>query len=444
MIPSGSVIAGDAMADLLQPARGTKDILPDEQAYWQWIVQSFINRAESLGFARIETPTFEYAHVFTRGVGQTSDIVEKEMFEVKRLSRGEEGESDKEVTVLRPEGTAAVVRSYIQNGMQTWTQPVRLYYIESMFRYDRPQKGRYREHHQLGLEYFGDADSSADAMIIMAYWQLLQDIGLTDNIAFNMNSIGDEACRPKYRKKLKQYFEPYREQLCSDCQRRLDTNPLRILDCKNQDCQRIATGAPVILDELCADCKTHFSTLLEYLDELGIPYNINPRLVRGLDYYARTVFEVVDTADTARQTSISGGGRYDGLVKLYGGKDTPAVGTGIGIERLIEKLQERGIEPPTKQAIKVVVVPLGDKAKKMGLKLIQQLNQWGIGATGAFSKESLKAQLKYTDKLMVPLAVIVGTREVFDGTVMIRDMKTGVQDTTNVDFLEETVRERLK
>lgn len=432
------------MADLLQTPRGTKDILPDEQAYWQWIIGCFIRRAEAYGFGRIETPTFEYMNVFTRGVGATSDIVEKEMFEVRRASNKQEsGDNERETLVLRPEGTAAVARAYIEHGMHTWTQPVRLYYIESMFRYDRPQKGRYRELHQLGLEYFGDSDPSADAMIMLIHWQLFQDLGLTEGIIFNLNSLGDEACRPKYRKKLKAYFESYKDQLCEDCRRRLATNPLRILDCKEEACHQIVMGAPVILDELCKDCKTHLATLLEYLDELGIPYNINPHLVRGLDYYNRTVFEVVDDSDTARQTSLSGGGRYDGLLKLYGSKDTPAVGFGIGLERLVEKLQDRNIAPPVNKAVRTVVIPLGDKAKKMGLKVMQQLNQWGIGATGAFSKESLKSQLKYADKLGVPLAVIIGTREVFDGSVIIRDMKTGVQDTINLDFLEETLKDRL-
>lgn len=433
------------MSDQIQKPRGTRDILPEEQAYWQWITESFIKRASALGFERIETPTFEYAQLFIRGVGQTSDIVEKEMFEARRLAKGEPVEADdKEAMVLRPEGTAPVVRAYLENGMHTWSQPVRLYYIESMFRYDRPQKGRYREHHQLGLEYFGDADSTADAMVIMLYWQLLRDLGLTDKISFTINSIGDDVCRPKYRKKLKAYFEGYADQLCPDCQRRLATNPLRILDCKVASCQKIAAGAPVILDELCKDCKIHFESLLEYLDELQIPYNLNPRLVRGLDYYSRTVFEVVDDSDAGRQTSISGGGRYDGLVKIYSGKDTPAVGTGIGIERLVEKLQERGIKPPIENAVKIVVVQLGDKAKKKGLKLIDTLNEWGIGATGAFSKESLKAQLKYADKMKAPLSLIIGTREVFDNTVIIKDMKTGVQDTIGLDYLRSTLEERLR
>lgn len=430
------------MADLTQTPRGTKDILPEEQAYWQWIIRLFSKRAEALGFERIETPTFEYAHIFTKGVGQTSDIVEKEMFTVTRFNDSKEP-NEKEPMVLRPEGTAAIARAYVEHGMQTWSQPVRFYYVESMFRYGRPQKGRYREHHQLGLEYFGDADSAADAMIFLIYWQLLVDLGLTDHIIFNVNSLGDDVCRPKYKKKLKAYFEPYEDQLCPDCQRRLATNPLRILDCKEESCQKIAAGAPVILDELCSECKAHLETLLEYLDELGIPYSLNSHLVRGLDYYNRTVFEVIDSADTNRQSSISGGGRYDGLVKLFGGKETPAVGTGIGIERLIEKLIERGIKPPKEQTIQVTVIPLGDKARKMGLRVIQELNQWGIGATGAFSKESLRAQLKYADKLGTPLAVIIGTREVFDKALIIRDMKTGVQDTINMDLLEETIKDRL-
>jgi histidyl-tRNA synthetase len=432
------------MAELMQTTRGTKDILPDEQRYWQWVISTFQETAENIGFQRIETPLFEYAHVFTKGVGATSDIVEKEMFEVKRLAKNTGDESEKDIMILRPEGTAAVVRAYIQHGMQTWPQPVRLYYIESMFRYDRPQKGRYREFHQLGLEYFGDSDPAADAMIIMLQWRLFQKLGLIDGIVFNLNSLGDETCRPKYRKKLKAYFDGYKDQLCEDCQRRLDTNPLRILDCKNESCKKIAANAPVLLDELCVACKTHLETLLEYLDELGVPYNINPHLVRGLDYYNRTAFEVVDVSDTGRQTSINGGGRYDGLVKLYGGKDTPAVGVGIGIERLIEKLQERGIEPPVQNHIRMTVIPLGDKAKKSGLKLLDTINGWGIGATGAFAKESLNSQLKYADKVGAKLAIIIGAREVFDKTVILRDMKTGVQDTINLDLLEETVRDRLQ
>ncbi len=431
------------MADLLQTARGTHDILPDEQPYWRWLTQTFIIRAEALGFERINTPTFETLSVFTKGVGQSTDIVEKEMFEVKRLTKVEDADSDKDTLVLRPEGTAAIARAYNQHGMHTWPQPVRLYYIEPMFRYERPQKGRLREHHQFGLEYFGDADPSADAMIIMLYWQFLTDLGLTKGISFTMNSLGDETCRPKYRKKLKAFFEPYKKQLCDDCQRRLTTNPLRILDCKEPACQAIAVSAPVILDELCSGCKVHLGTLLEYLDELAIPYNLNPHLVRGLDYYNRTVFEVVDASDSARQGSLSGGGRYDGLIKLYSGKDTPGVGTGIGIERIIEKLKERGIKPPSSSPVKTVVIPLGEKAKKAGLHAIQILNSWGVGATGAFAKESLKSQLKYADKMAVPFAIIIGTREVFDHAVIIRDMKTGVQDTVSLDLLEETIKDRL-
>lgn len=435
------------MAESIQRPRGTHDTLPDEMPYWWWIIQSFIKRASNLGFERIETPAFESADLFIRGVGQASDIVDKELFEVRRL--GQQGnvsaaEGERQAMVLRPEGTAPVVRAYLEHGMQTWPQPVRLYYVEPMWRYDRPQKGRYRQHYQLGLEYFGDSDPSADAMIILIYWQLLRDLGLTANMSFVMNSVGDENCRPKYRKKLKAYFEPYKDQLCADCQRRLTINPMRILDCKEEHCQAIVAGAPIILDELCRECKVHLASLLEYLDELTIPYQLNHHLVRGLDYYTRTVFEVVDNADLTRQSSLSGGGRYDGLVKLYGGKETPAVGTGIGIERLIDKLRERGIKPPLERPVKIVVIQLGAKAKKAGLKLIDQLGQWGIGTTGAFAKESLKAQLKYADTMKASLALILGSREVFDQTVIIRDMKTGVQDTVSLDVLEETLKGRLE
>lgn len=429
----------------MQTPRGTKDILPDEQPYWSWITGQFIKRASGLGFARIETPIFEYASVFTSGIGKETDIVTKEMFEVKRLTDTKQSEEiEKERLVLRPEGTAAIVRAYIEHGMQTWTQPVRLYYIEPMFRYDRPQRGRYRQHYQLGLEYFGDSEPAADALLILLCWQLMTNLGLDENSTVNINSVGDEVCRPKYRKKLKAYFEPYKAQLCPDCQQRLELNPLRILDCKEPQCQPFIANAPIILDELCPECKAHLGTLLEYLEELNISYNLTPNLVRGIDYYSRTVFEIVDTEDKTRQNSFGGGGRYDSLVKNLGGKETPAVGAGIGVERLIEKLQAKGSKPPPPAPLDVVVVPLGEKAKRAGLKLIADLSRWDFSASGAFAKESLKAQLKYADKLECPLAVIIGTREVFDRSVIIRDMKTGVQDTISYDYLEEVLKERLK
>ncbi len=435
--------------DGLQTPRGTKDILPQEQPYVDLVINSFRSVVESLGFQKIDTPTFEYRSVFVRSVGNESDIVEKELYQVQRLA-GAEGsgseagrESTREPLVLRPEGTSAVARAYLEHGMQTWPQPVKLYYISSMFRYDRPQKGRYREHHQLGLELFGELGPHADATIMLAYWQFLSRIQLTDSIVFQVNSLGDETCRPRYRKKLKLYLESQRQHLCADCQRRLATNPLRVLDCKVESCREIASQAPVIIDELCLDCKNHLTTLLEYLDALKISYQLNPHLVRGLDYYRRTVFEVIDAYDAANQASISGGGRYDGLIKLLGGKDTPAVGTGIGIERIIDKLIERGIKPPVDTRPAISVIALGDKARIGALQVINQLAGTPYRLNFAFSKDSLKAQLKAAARERSMQAIIIGSRELFDQTVILRDMTTSLQHTVALAKLNQELVDRL-
>ncbi len=423
-----------------------RDVLPDEQAAWTFILSAAIRRAENFGFQQLQTPLVEAKSLFVRGVGETSDIVEKEMFGVNRVGTrsvdSKEGKADDEL-VLRPEPTAGIVRSYIEHGLHTWPQPVKLFLIGPMFRYDRPQKGRYRQFSQFDAEVLGDAEPLTDALVILLLWQICQDLALTDAIVVELNSIGDASCRPKIRKALVAYYKPHVAELCADCQHRLTTNPLRLLDCKHDQCQPLKKGAPAIIDNLCADCRTHFMTVLEYLDGAGIRYDLNPFLVRGLDYYTRTVFEIRDRADEQRQSSLASGGRYDSLVELLGGPATPAIGFGIGLERLVEKLEEKGIEPPPQRGTDVLIIQLGDKARRAALPLVVRLGKLGIAATVAIGKESLKAQLRAADKMNAKLALIIGQRESIDGTIIVRDLRDGTQETVDADDVERIVPAKL-
>jgi histidyl-tRNA synthetase len=299
---------------MLFAPRGTFDILPDEQKYWQYLEKTFEKIAFSFGFLKIETPIFEYRDVFEKGVGATTDIVEKQMYLLKRLGELQDEEKETE-QVLRPELTAAMVRAYIEHGMQTWPQPVKLYAMGPVFRYERPQKGRFRQHHQFDLEIFGTTSPFSDAFLLGIIRTIYQELGLSD-IMFELNSIGCRDCRGKMKKALIEYYRPYRDLICQACQNRFLKNPLRLLDCKEEKCQRIIANAPALIDYLCTNCKEHFKSLLEYLEDLEIPYDFNPRLVRGLDYYTKTIFEVIP-AD--RGPSLGGGGRYDYLIELFGG-----------------------------------------------------------------------------------------------------------------------------
>ena len=430
----------------IQHARGMRDILPDDQAYWNHILNAAIRRAENFGFQQIQTPLVESKSLFVRGIGDTSDIVEKEMFGVNKVGNrevdGKEKSEDEEL-VLRPEPTAGIVRAYIEHGMHTWPQPVKLFLFGPMFRYDRPQKGRYRQLHQFGVEVLGDAEPMTDALVILLLWQIFQDLNLSDLTVVELNSIGDKVCRPKIKKALTAYYKPHLSELCSDCQRRFQTNPLRLLDCKHEQCQPLKKNAPATVDNLCAACRTHFMTLLEYLDGAGIRYDLNPFLVRGLDYYTRTVFEVRDRNDEGRQASLAGGGRYDDLVELYDGPATPAMGFGLGIDRVIEKLQEKGIEAPIARGTDVLIIQLGDKARRAALPMVVKLGQLGIAASAALGKESLKAQLRSADKMNAKIALIIGQRESIDGTIIVRDMRDGTQETIDAEKMEKFVQEKL-
>ncbi len=416
-----------------QSVRGMRDILPKEQPRYGQVMQLFESLATEAGFARIDTPMVEDSQLFVRSVGGDTDIVEKEMYSFS-------DKSDNHLT-LRPEPTAGVTRAFIQNGMNSLPKPVKLYITGPMFRYDRPQAGRQRQFNQVGVEVFGEAAPSIDAQVIILAHRYIKLLGLA-GVTVQINSIGDANCRPKYKTALIDYFESRKGELCEDCQRRLKTNPLRILDCKEDSCQKVVSQAPQILDFLCPDCKQHFAGVLEYLDEFGVPYELNHLLVRGLDYYTRTVFELYGAREGA-QSALGGGGRYDKLVEELGGSAAPAVGFGLGVERLIIELDGSSVPMPDSQPVKIFVASLGEPARLAGFKLIEQLLDGRVGATGVIDKDGIASQLGRADKLGVPYAIIIGQKEVFDKTVILRDMKSGAQEMIPLNKIVSELQKRF-
>ena len=410
--------------------RGTTDILPQEQAYWRFMEEKACQICQLYGYQRIDTPVFEQTGLFYHSVGEGTDIVEKQMYTF-------DDHSGMKMT-LRPEGTAPVCRAYIEHGMYNLPQPVRLYYFGPIFRYERPQAGRYRQHQQFGCEAIGDADPALDAEVIDMAWHLYASLGLK-GLTLQLNSIGCRNCRPEYLQSLKQYYTGFSQSLCRDCKARLWQNPLRLLDCKKPSCQEIAKGAPQILEHLCHECSSHFDALKQYLGYLQISYEINPYLVRGLDYYTRTVFEIQPEGGGA-QSTLGGGGRYDNLIEELGGRPTPAIGFATGIERIILNVRKQGIELLPIPGAKVYVAYLGEEAKEEAIKLVATLRQAGVGATLALGGRSLKAQLKQANALGVPQAIIVGEEEIKRGSVVLRDMMKGEQ----VELPLEQVVTRLK
>jgi histidyl-tRNA synthetase len=415
---------------LYQAARGTADILPEEQPYWRYVEKAISDITGLYGYKRIDTPIFEDTSLFQRSAGEFTDIVQKEMYTFD--DRG--GNS----LTLKPEGTPAVCRAYIQHGMHNLPQPVRLYYTSPIFRYDRPQAGRYRQHYQFGCEAIGDEDPAIDAEIIDIAWRLNTSMGLT-NLSLQLNSIGCPECRPAYLKVLKDYYKKYTGQICADCKMRLEKNPLRLLDCKQASCQRIAQKAPRSIDGLCAACADHFKQLQKYLGLLDIPFSVEHRLVRGLDYYTRTVFEI-QPEEEGGQSTIGGGGRFDGLIEELGGKPTPAAGFAAGIERIILNLKKQGISIPTQPPLQVFIVHLGEEARGEAIKLSSVLHGAGIGAAMATGSKSLKAQLRQANTLGARYAAIIGGDEVKTKTVTLRDMADGQQETISTGELPRRVK----
>lgn len=422
------------MSEKFQVVRGTFDILPDEHKYYSYVKKVARHRFRQAGFRRISTPVLESTELFTRGVGQGTDIVSKEMYTF-------EDKKGRSLT-LKPESTAPVVRSYLNNGLQNLPQPQLLYYIEPHFRYDRPQKGRFRQFFQMGVEAIGESDPSMDAQTIYVMWQILRDLKIEDRFTLQINSIGSQEDREKYKEALVDYYTGKEHSLCEDCRRRMGDNPLRLLDCKEEDCQILAKLAPKFQGYLSEESKEHYGQVKAYLDELGVGYEENEQLVRGLDYYTHTVFEFWDKHEGA-QNAIGGGGRYDGLVGLLGGQATPAVGWAAGMERVIWHMKEAGVEIPHKDHLEVFVAALGFEAKKKSMKLLFDLREEGVQSVGALGQASMKNQLKQADKFGVPWTVIMGQVEVQEGIAIIRDMKTGAQEIVPYEEVVEEVVNRI-
>lgn len=411
--------------------RGTQDILPQEQAYWRFVEQKIANICQLYGYERIDFPTFEDTCLFVRSVGEATDIVEKEMYTFE--DRG----GDK--LTLRPEGTASVCRAYLEHGMHNWSQPVKLYYIASIFRYERPQAGRFRQHHQFGYEAIGDSDPTLDAVVIEMAWRFFSSLGL-DGLSLQLNSIGCKKCRPAYVAILRDYYSEHLSELCPDCKARLKRNPLRLFDCKNPSCQQIANGAPRSIDHLCPECETHFNQVKKYLTLLGLAFEVNHRLVRGLDYYTKTVFEFQPEEEGA-QSTVGGGGRYDDLIQELGGKPTPAIGFATGIERIILNLKKRDIALPALPRPQVYLAHVGEGAKDEAVKLASQLRGSGIGIIEATGDRSLKAQLRQANSLSAHYAVIIGDQEITTGTAILRDLTTAQQETIPASELQQRLRQ---
>lgn len=419
------------------------DLLPKDEAAWRFVFDTVRDIAFAYGFGRIETPVLEFEDLFTRGLGQATDIVEKEMYTLRTKGRDR--------LAMRPEGTASAVRAYVQHGMKTWPQPVKLWYFSPMFRHERQQAGRFRQFWQFGFEVLGEKDVAADVEIIRVLSVTLEALGLTQT-ALNINTLGCSQCRPYYKKVLAGYLRARKEQLCSNCKVRLKINPLRVLDCKEERCSQIAAQAPEILDHLCDECRAHFKSVLEFLDDLDLPYVLNSKLVRGLDYYSRTVFEIVPEEDALKddggaasaQSAIIAGGRYDGLMKQLGAKDVGAVGGSGGVERILAALARNNVPLPKSPAPSVFVAQLGEKAKHQALLLFEDLRRAGIVARASFGRDSIKSQLRVAEKFAVPYVLIIGQQEALEDTVLMRAMHDGMQETVSRGEIVKILKERLR
>lgn len=418
----------------LQSPKGMRDILPLEQPLWERIKKTSQDTANFYNFSKIDTPIVEKVEVFERGVGVSTDIVEKEMFNIK--TKG----GDK--LVLRPENTAGIVRAYFEHGMSRMSQPMKLYYFGPFFRHEQPQAGRYRQFHQYGFEILGGEDDPVyDAQIILAGIRTLEDLKIK-NLSLQINSVGCRNCRQVYRRKLQDYYRRFSGGICKDCKRRASINPLRLLDCKNEKCLPIKEDAPAMINYLCAPCRSHFREVLEYLDSLNLPYSLNNFLVRGLDYYNRTVFEIFSESFP---TALGGGGRYDYLAELLGLKksDLPAVGASFGVERIVELMKIMEISGLLKPKAKVFLIQIGKPAKKKAFSLVEDFHKAGIKIIESLGKESLRAQLKVADKEDAEIALILGQREVFEESIIVRDMKSGVQETVPLSKVVDEVKKRI-
>ena len=422
-------------ARLPQLVRGMKDVLPSSEPYWEFVYNKAASLAKDFNYGRIEVPVLEETNLFVRSVGKDTDIIEKEMYTFE--DRGGDTIS------MRPEATAGVVRAYINHGMLNLPQPVKLWYWGPMFRYDRPQSGRYRQFFQFGFEALGDEGAVVDAQLIIIAHDFFKEIGLP--VTIQINSLGTPESRQAFKVELVTYYRSRRGQLCDDCKKRLNKNPLRLLDCKEAQCREIRNEAPQIVDWLDENSKNHFMKVLEYLDEVDVPYVLNPFLVRGLDYYTRTVFEIWPEGDDeeARQNSLGGGGRYDLLVELLGGRPTPAGGFAVGIERIVNAMKAKEVALPSARKPKIFLAQLGEAARTKALSIFEEFRAADIPIAEAFSKDSLKVQLEIANSLGAKLTLVLGQKEVLDGTVLIRDMEAGIQEIVDQRKIIKEVKKKL-
>ncbi len=417
--------------------RGMRDVLFDEYKYWDVVYKKASDLARVYGFKRIDTPVLEKLELYERSSGKTSDIVTKEMYSFV--------DKNAEKVALRPEGTPGLVRAYIEHGLFNLPQPVKMFWIGPAFRHDKPQAGRYRQFTQFDMEMFGEAGPVADAQLILVAYNFFRELQV--DVQVQINSIGCKDCRKGYLDKLTKYYKDKsrHSKLCLDCKKRLTKNPLRLLDCKEEKCVAMRAEAPQIVDSLCEPCRDHFVKVLEYLDELGVNYNLEPFLVRGLDYYNRTVFEITTTEEDgeSRQSSLGGGGRYDELVEYMGGRPTPACGFGIGIERTIMKIKEKNIAVKEDAEVDLFIAQLGELPRRRAMVLFEELRRAGFKVGQLFSKDSLKVQLEEANRLNVKYSLILGQKELSDGTILIRDMESGVQEIIDLNKVRTEMGKRL-
>ncbi len=414
--------------------KGTNDILPDQIPVWEKIETTAKEICGNYGFKQIRTPEFESTSLFERGVGDTTDIVQKEMYTFVHR--------DKESFTLKPEGTAPVVRAYIEHGMASAPQPVKLFYLTRCFRSENPQKGRYRQFHQFGIEAIGSASPLMDAEVIALGDSFIKSLGIK-NVKLAINSVGCPKCRSAYYEKLKVFLTDKLDSLCDDCKGRYNKNPMRIIDCKNEKCQNILAGVPMILDNLCDDCRTHFEGVKSALDAADIAYTVDPKIVRGLDYYTNTAFEFV-ASDLGAQSTVCGGGRYNGLVEKLGGADTPGIGFGMGIERLLLILEAQNIVITEEEHTDLYIAPLGDEAKKIAFKYTTFLRNEGFSVQTDTMERSLKAQMKYADKINAQYVLMLGEDEIAKGAGLLRNMNTKKQELIPLNQFIQKIRELLR
>lgn len=411
------------MALITKAIKGTKDVLPNESYKNQYIEATCLGVAENFGYKEMRTPVFEHTELFQRGVGDTTDVVQKEMYTF-------DDKGGRSIT-LRPEGTAGAARAFLENGLSNEALPQKICYLTSCYRYEKPQAGRLREFHQFGIECFGATSPLADAEMISLAKQIFDELGVKD-LHLELNSIGCPECRAEYHKALKEYFSQYKDKLCDTCNDRLERNPMRILDCKSPVCSKIAKGAPVVLDYLCDECREHFQKVKSYLDAANIEYIVNPQIVRGLDYYTKTVFEFVSDA-IGSQGTVCGGGRYDGLLEELGGQHTPSLGFAMGLERLQLVMEAQGCNFPEPSRPDLFIVAMGEKATLKAVEIAKDMRDEGFSVVYDLNGRSLRAQMKYADKLGAKFNVVIGDNEVENKVVSLKDMATGESSEINLD-----------